>query len=126
MKKIFGVFICMLVMNVAIGQSDEASVASFTSENDVNNVEGVYNFQFDIEHADKAEIDKKAAYYTEYFSVDLKQTEDLNKLSVSLKEVTKMNKKIMMRLFVSLNLDQVKYNAKTYETRAFFDENILN
>lgn len=125
MKKILGLLTCLFLMNIAIGQSENGT-AIFTSTQKVDNEKGVYEFQFKEDLASQEKIDETTAFYTDYFTVDTKTANGLHTMTVTLNEVSYDNKKLMHRLLVTLNLKKVSFQNKTYDTRAFVEDIILN
>ena len=125
MKKFLGLIACIFMLNVAIGQN-EGGTAIVSTQDKIDNTNGVYVFQFDQAMATPEMIDKQTAHYTDFFKVERSVQNGMNTIKIKLNAVEYENKKVIQRLLISLDLQNVNYKNKTYKTDEFIKEIILN
>lgn len=124
MKKIIGLFVCLFMMNVAMSQN-ESGTAIFNGKSSVDSKKGVYKFQCKEDLFTDDHFTMTIGHYTDHFMVQSEKNNGLRNITVKLNEVNDQNKVILVRLLVSLKLNNVNYNNKTYSAEDFVDNIIL-
>ncbi|MEZ4937453.1 MAG: hypothetical protein R2799_07650 [Crocinitomicaceae bacterium] len=124
MKNIIIVLLSVFTFSFGFAQEGIADFGENSETYGKNRSNGVYVFHLDAGNYTEEMIAKKASYYTNNFIVTTKKEGDQIEVQVSLKGISQENKNIVTRLFVSLEIKEVKYKGERFETMDFLGKYI--
>ncbi|MEX1001451.1 MAG: hypothetical protein WDZ35_04990 [Crocinitomicaceae bacterium] len=116
MKKILGLTLGLLFAAFTYAQSP----VTFTDAGDdyQKTETTVFHFTFD-ESITHEKINENATYYTEYFSVTATDSENGHTVEIALEQDDEMSRRVVMRLFVSLEVDAIIVQGEEIPLREF-------
>lgn len=115
MKNFIIILLSTLSFTFAFSQEKVADFGEDTKTYSKNRSNGVYVFHLSANEYTEAQVAKAASYYKNNFLVTTKKDGDQLKVQVSLKGVTEENKNVVQRLFVGLEVKQIKYKGETFD-----------
>ena len=123
MKKILGLVAGIMMAAFTFGQSTIA----FSDASETYNKKETSSFNFLFSPVHSAEdIASNAAYYESYFTVTVVSAGDKgNKVNISLVEDNEMARRVIMRLFVNLEINAISVNGKEMERNDFMTTYIM-
>lgn len=121
MKKVFSLIAVLMITAISFGQ---ASV-KFTDAKAGYDKTATTSFNFlfgpDIKSED---IKNTATYYESYFSVDVTNAEAGNNVKITLVEDNDMSRRVILRLFVSLEVKKIEANGEQLDKNDFMTKYI--
>ncbi|MCB0477548.1 MAG: hypothetical protein KDC84_05265 [Crocinitomicaceae bacterium] len=124
MKNIIIVLLSVFTFTFSFAQEKVANFGENSETYATNRSNGVYVFHLNSSEYTEKFIAEKANYYTNHFNVTTSVEGDLIKVQVTLKGISQENKNIVTRLFVSLDVKEIKYKGESFETREFLSKYI--
>lgn len=124
MKKIVSIAIFSIL--TTLGFSQEAGYLQAKTESESvlqkSKSSGLYEFQFPTS-LDKATVEKNAAFYTDYFSVQFDDKTKIAKLKMN--ENNEINRRVILRFLLSNNIKEINLDGKIESVEVFY-KNHLN
>jgi hypothetical protein len=123
MKKILGLVAGLMMAAFTFGQS----TITFTDATDSYNKEATTSFNFMFSPTHTAEdITSNAAYYESYFTVTVVAAgTEGNTVNITLVEDNEMARRVIMRLFVNLEINEIGVNGADMERNEFMTTFIM-
>lgn len=123
MKKILGLVAGLMMTALTFGQS---TIAFTDASADYNKTATTsFNFVFSPIHTAE-EIKSNAAYYESYFTVDVSSAGTAgNNVNITLVEDNEMARRVIMRLFVNLEINAINVNGEEVERNEFMTQYIM-
>lgn len=110
----------MLLLSVSFGAFAQTPTAEYinAAKKETSKYE---TLQFKLKNVQLDEVKKQCANYTKYFEmVRSESTRDGISIELRLVSMDDMNRKVVHRLMVSLNIKEIQSGGKKYPTEAFF------
>lgn len=124
MKKIVSIAIFSILTTLGFSQEAGYLQAKTGSESVLQKSKssGLYEFQFPTS-LDKATVEKNAAFYKDYFSVQFDDKTKIAKLKMN--ENNEINRRVILRFLLSNNIKEINLDGKIESVEVFY-KNHLN
>ena len=120
MKKILGLAVGLVMTVFTFGQD-----VTFTDAGDGYNKAETTEFNFEFgESITHDKITEASQYYTDYFTVSVTDQSSGHAVKIELKQDDKISRKVIERLFITLNQREINVNGETISLDDFMSEYI--
>lgn len=117
MKKVFALFVFILVVGVGFSQTASVSGDKSTIADQVAKGEIVIEMPADT---DAADLNKSAEYYVDYFTVAY--NEEAHKATITMVDNTPSSRRVINRLLLSNGIRTIAFDGQEYSINEFYDE----
>ena len=121
MKKVLGLVVVLMITVIGFGQS----AVKFTDASADYNKSAATSFNFLFGPTIKSEdISTTAAYYESYFTVTIEGVTEGSKVNITLVEDNEMARRVILRLFVGLEVKNISVNGTVLDKNDFMTKYI--
>lgn len=121
MKKVLSLIAVVMITAIGFGQTSVKFTDAKAGYDKTATTS--FNFLFGPE-IQKDEIDNSAAYYESYFSVSVNPAENGNNVTITLVEDNDMSRRVILRLFVSLEVNNIEAEGQKMDKNDFMTKYI--